>query len=216
MLRRERAAAAARRPGGTLAMFTGFPLFPEQASTLAPAASTGCTSSSSPSPSSSSCRSRRRCSIFAIRYRRRSTDEWPEEIHGSLLLELAWTHHPFLITVVVFVWGAILFFSLNRPPDNAIEIHVVGKRWMWKLQHMTGQREINELHVPVRRPVKLTLDLRGRDPQLLRPGLPHEEGRGAGALQLIWFEATKAGPLPPVLRRVLRHQALAHDRLRSS
>ena len=50
----------------------------------------------------------------------------------------------------MFVWGADVFFALTGPPDDAIEIYVVGKRWMWKLQHMTGQREINELHVPGR------------------------------------------------------------------
>ncbi len=59
--------------------------------------------------------------------------------------------------MVIFVWGARVFFHMNRAPDDAIDVHVVGKRWMWKLQHLTGQREINELHVPVGRPVRLTL-----------------------------------------------------------
>ena len=64
------------------------------------------------------------------------------EIEGSLLLELTWSIIPFLITIVMFVWATALFFAQVRVPDDAIQIDVVGKRWMWKLQHMTGQREI--------------------------------------------------------------------------
>ena len=97
--------------------------------------------------------------------------------------------------MVIFVWGAepLLRRSSGRPTTRC-EVYVVGKQWMWKLQHLTGQREINELHVPVGRPVKLTHDLRGRDPQLLRARVPHEEGRRArAATRTVWFEATKPG-----------------------
>ena len=59
--------------------------------------------------------------------------------------------------MVMFAWGASILFKESRPPDNAMQIYVVGKQWMWKLQHMEGQREINELHVPLGRPVKLTM-----------------------------------------------------------
>ena len=75
---------------------------------------------------------------FAIRYRRRSDDDRPAEIHGSLLLELTWTIIPFLLMSVMFVWGARVFFHLNRAPDDAMTVSVVGKRWMWKLQHRRG------------------------------------------------------------------------------
>jgi cytochrome c oxidase subunit 2 len=90
--------------------------------------------------------------LFAIKYKRRSPDEWPPRFEGSLTLELTWTFIPLVLVSVMFIWGAVLFFSMNRPPDDALEVNVVGKRWMWKLQHITGQREINELHVPVGRP----------------------------------------------------------------
>ena len=110
--------------------------------------------------------------------------------------------------MVIFVWGASLFATHPAPAGRrACRSYVVGKQWMWKLQHLEGRREINELHVPVGQPVKLTHDLRGRDPQLLRAGLPHQAGRGArAATPRTWFEATKAGELPPLLRRVLRHR----------
>ena len=119
---------------------------------------------------------------FAIRYRRRSeqrtaaracTAAWRSRSRGRVI--------PFGLTMVMFTWGASIFFTESRPPDNAMQIYVVGKQWMWKLQHMEGQREINELHVPVGRPVRLTMTSRGRDPQLLRAGLPHQAGRGARA-----------------------------------
>src|SRR5690606_5971408 len=86
---------------------------------------------------------------FAVRYRRRSADEIGHPIHGSLVLELTWSIIPLMIAMVIFFWGASVYFALVTPPKNAMEIYVVGKRWMWKAQHLTGQKEINELHVPV-------------------------------------------------------------------
>ena len=73
------------------------------------------------------------------------------------MLEITWTVIPFLISMVIFVWGASVFFAMSRPPDETLNIYVVGKQWMWKFQHLDGQREINELHVPVGRPVKLIM-----------------------------------------------------------
>src|SRR6476661_2472488 len=93
--------------------------------------------------------------IFAVKFHRKNGDEVGVAIHGSLALELLWTFIPLGITMVMFVWGAQVFFHLTRPPKGALEIYVVGKQWMWKLQHSDGAREINELHVPVGRPVKL-------------------------------------------------------------
>jgi cytochrome c oxidase subunit 2 len=95
--------------------------------------------------------------LFAIRYRRRHRDEVGHAIHGSLALELLWTVIPFGIVMVMFAWGAKVAFDIFRPPAGAMEIYITGKQWMWKAQHMGGQREINELHVPVGRPVKLIM-----------------------------------------------------------
>jgi cytochrome c oxidase subunit 2 len=95
--------------------------------------------------------------VFAVRYRRRSDDQIGVAIHGSLALELVWTFIPLGIAMVMFAWGAKVFFELYRSPAGAMEVFVVGKQWMWKVQHMEGQREINELHVPVGRPVKLIM-----------------------------------------------------------
>ena len=66
--------------------------------------------------------------------------------------------------MVIFVWGASVFFAMSRPPDETLNIYVVGKQWMWKFQHLDGQREINELHVPVGRAGEADHDVRGRHP----------------------------------------------------
>ena len=74
------------------------------------------------------------CSIFylAIRYRRRSDRELPHVQHGGMALEIIWSVIPFGITMVMFTWGAKLYFKESRPPDNALPLYVVGKQWMWK------------------------------------------------------------------------------------
>src|SRR5690349_13833207 len=94
---------------------------------------------------------------FTIRYRRRREERITPRITGSLRLELAWSIVPLFFFCAMFAWGANLYLYQAQPPGDALNVYVVGKQWMWKLQHLGGQREINELHVPVNRPVKLTL-----------------------------------------------------------
>src|SRR5262249_4456410 len=94
---------------------------------------------------------------YAIRYRRRSEDYYPKPIVGSHKLEVGWTTVTLVLFMTMFFWGASVYFSMIRPPDDAMVIYVTGKQWMWKVQHPEGQREINELHVPVGRPVRLIL-----------------------------------------------------------
>src|SRR5690606_17949631 len=89
--------------------------------------------------------------VFAIRFRRRHEDEVGADIHGSLIAELTWTLIPLALSLVMFFWGADLFFRLARPPVDAMDYFVVGKQWMWKVQHPDGTREINQMHVPAGR-----------------------------------------------------------------
>jgi cytochrome c oxidase subunit II len=95
--------------------------------------------------------------VFAIKYRRKSKDEIPVQIHGNLPWEITWTGIPVLIVIVYFVWGAQLFITQARPPQNSEHVYVVGKQWMWKIQHPEGPREIDMLHVPVGVPTELIL-----------------------------------------------------------
>jgi len=130
---------------------------------------------------------------FAVRYRRRSEDDRPGEIHGSLALELVWSIIPLAIVVVIFAWGARLFFHINRPPDDAMTVSVVGKRWMWKLQHPTGQREINELHVPAGRAVRLVLTSEDTIHSFFVPAFRIKKDAVPGRYTVAWFRATRPG-----------------------
>jgi len=95
---------------------------------------------------------------FALKYRRRSeNDPLPATTAHNIPLEITWTVIPSIIVFCVFVWGARIYVDQFNPPDDAMEIFVVGKQWMWKIQHPQGKREINELHVPVGRAIRLTL-----------------------------------------------------------
>jgi len=95
---------------------------------------------------------------FAVKYRRgRKVDRKISEEVATWKVEVTWTVIPLLITLALFTWSADAFFRMETPPEGAIEINVVGKQWMWKLQHAEGAREINELHIPRGKPVKLTM-----------------------------------------------------------
>jgi cytochrome c oxidase subunit II len=132
-------------------------------------------------------------SWFAVRYRRRSEADRPAPIHSSLKLELMWSIIPFLFMMVFFIWGAQLYFSWARPPEDAMEIYVVGKQWMWKMQHVNGQREINELHVPVGKPVKLTMISQDVIHSFFVPAFRIHMDVLPGRYTTVWFHATKPG-----------------------
>jgi cytochrome c oxidase subunit 2 len=130
---------------------------------------------------------------FAIRFRRRSESEQPQAILGSIVLELTWSIIPLCIVMVIFLWGAHVYFSMARVPPNPMEVFVVGKRWMWKIQHMTGHREINELHVPIGVPVKLTLGSEDVIHSFFVPAFRVKKDAVPGRFQTMWFEATRPG-----------------------
>jgi cytochrome c oxidase subunit 2 len=131
--------------------------------------------------------------VFTIKFKRRHADEVGADIHGSLALELTWTFIPFVLAMVMFVWGADLFFRLSRPPADAMEIFVVGKQWMWKVQHPEGVREINELHVPVGRNVRLTLGSEDVIHDYSIPAFRVKMDVVPGRLTTMWFQATTPG-----------------------
>jgi len=131
--------------------------------------------------------------FFAVKYRRRHDDEVGAAIHGSLALELVWTIIPFIISMGMFAWGAKVFFDLYRVPAGAMEIFVVGKQWMWKAQHMGGQREINELHVPVGRPVRLIMGSEDVIHSFYIPAFRVKADVVPGRYNTLWFQATRPG-----------------------
>jgi len=135
------------------------------------------------------------CSIFylAIRYRRRSENELPRAIHGGTALEIVWSVIPFGLTMVMFTWGASIYFNESRPPDNALDVYVVGKQWMWKLEHLGGQREINELHIPVGRAVRLTMTSEDAIHSFYVPAFRTKQDAVPGRYTTTWFMPTKVG-----------------------
>jgi cytochrome c oxidase subunit II len=130
---------------------------------------------------------------FAIKYRRKSEREIPPPIHGSLRLEIAWSILPFLVMLVMFFWGTKVYFDNAVPPADAMDIYVVGKQWMWKMQYPDGQREINELHVPIGQPVRLTLASEDVIHSFFIPAFRVKHDVVPGRLNTLWFNATKAG-----------------------
>jgi cytochrome c oxidase subunit 2 len=135
------------------------------------------------------------CSIFyfAIHYRRRSESELPRAIHGGMALEILWSVIPFGLTMVMFTWGASIYFNESRPPDNALDVYVVGKQWMWKLEHLGGQREINELHIPVGRAVRLTMTSEDAIHSFFVPAFRTKQDAVPGRYTTTWFTPTKVG-----------------------
>jgi cytochrome c oxidase subunit II len=129
---------------------------------------------------------------FAIRYRRMPGAR-PPRILGSMQLEVTWSIIPFLIFLIMFGWGAHVYFAQTQPPDDAIEVYVVGKQWMWKIQHQGGQSEINELHVPVNQPVKLTLTSEDVVHDFFVPAFRNKVDVLPGRYVHTWFQATKTG-----------------------
>jgi len=131
---------------------------------------------------------------LSIKYRRRPGEfVRTPHIHGSTALEIAWSIIPFGITMIMFFWGAHLFITLKRPPDNALQVNVVGRQWMWKVQHLEGRREINELHVPLGRPVKVTLTSEDVIHSFYVPAFRIKQDAVPGRYTTTWFEATKIG-----------------------
>jgi len=131
--------------------------------------------------------------IFAMKYRRRSEKEVPRPIHGSMIIEITWSVVPFLVMLTFFWWGAEIYFRNESPPANAMDVYVVGKQWMWKIQYPDGQREINELHVPVGRPVRLTLASEDVIHSFYIPAFRLKHDVVPGHYDNMWFTATKPG-----------------------
>ena len=131
--------------------------------------------------------------LFSFKYRRRSEDERPRPSEGSIALEGTWGIIPLILSRAGFALGAGVFFRMYRAPENAIDIYVVGKQWMWKVQHPEGKREINELHVPVNQPVQLTLASEDVIHAFSVPAFRIKRDVVPGRYNTMWFEATKAG-----------------------
>jgi len=172
-------------------MFSNFPLWPERASTIAGNVDALfiflLIVSGMMSLLVFSC-----VIYFAARYRHRKGIP-AEQIEGSTPLELTWSIIPMFVFAAIFLWGAVVYFQERTPPRDASEVYVVAKQWMWKLEHAEGQREINSLHVPVGRDVKLIMTSQDVIHSFYIPAFRLKQDVLPGRYTTLWFRATKPG-----------------------
>ncbi len=131
--------------------------------------------------------------FFAVRHRRRVAGERGQEAQGGLALEVVWTVIPLGLVMVMFAWGASVYLEGAKPPADATQIYVVAKQWMWRMQHLDGQREMNELHVPVGRAVRLTMTSEDVIHSFYVPAFRMKYDVLPGRYTTFWFEPTKPG-----------------------
>ena len=130
--------------------------------------------------------------FFSFKYRR-SVSPATKPRSEPMWLELTWTLIPLCISMVIFVWGASVFASAHYPPADAMDIYVVGKQWMWKAQHPQGRREINELHIPTGRPIRLIMTSQDVIHDFYIPAFRVKQDVLPGRYTSEWFEATEPG-----------------------
>jgi cytochrome c oxidase subunit 2 len=129
---------------------------------------------------------------FSMRYRK-AVHPVATQIEGSTLLEATWTIIPLAIFLVTFVWGALLYFRIYNPPVNSMNIYIVGKQWMWKAEHPGGQHEIDALHVPIGKPIQLTMISQDVFHSFSIPDFRIKREVIPGRYSTVWFEATTPG-----------------------
>ena len=130
--------------------------------------------------------------ILSAKYRRKPGVQ-PVAIHGSLPLEITWSVAPMFFFFAFFIAGALIFFKERTPPHGASEVYVVAKQWMWKIEHPEGAREINELHVPVGRDVKLIMTSMDAIHSFFVPAFRLKQDVLPGRYTILWFRATEPG-----------------------
>jgi len=132
--------------------------------------------------------------FFSVHYRRRPGDVGPPpDTYQSHALEWFWTITPLFVFMVMFVWGGTIYFGAYRAPDDATPVYVVARQWMWKFQHPEGQREINTLHVPAGRPVKMIITSEDVIHSFFVPAFRVHMDALPGRYTSVWFHATKPG-----------------------
>jgi cytochrome c oxidase subunit II len=134
--------------------------------------------------------------FFLAKYRRNASVDRTPTKNTSLAIEVTWSVIPLAIFIILFGWGARIYLRESEVPPNAIEIHVVGKQWMWKLEHLQGKREINELHVPVDRTIKLVMTSQDVIHSFFMPGFRIKEDVLPGRYTTQWFTPTRTGTYP--------------------
>ena len=130
---------------------------------------------------------------FSVRYRRKPGQVPAPSPKTNLPLEVFWSVTPLGFFMVFFVWGATIYFAAYRAPDDASVIYGQAKQWMWKFQHPEGQREINELHVPIGRPIRVMLTSEDVIHSFFVPGFRVHMDVLPNRYTSVWFEPKVPG-----------------------
>ncbi|MGH7000883.1 MAG: cytochrome c oxidase subunit II, partial [Stellaceae bacterium] len=131
--------------------------------------------------------------VYMIKYRAGSKIDRGVLAEKTWRLETAWTVATLVIFFGLFVWGADLYVRLLQPPPDALRIYVIGKQWMWKVEHRGGQREINALHLPVGRPIELVMTSEDVIHDFSVPAFRIKHDVLPGRYETLWFQADKPG-----------------------
>lgn len=134
--------------------------------------------------------------IFAVRYRVGSSANRDRPQNENMKIEIAWSLPPLLLGIAIFAWGANDFVWYKTPPKDAMEIFVIGKQWMWHIQQPNGVRENNEIHVPIGKPVKLTMISQDVLHAMYIPAFRVQYHVVPGRYTSLWFQATQEGRFP--------------------
>jgi cytochrome c oxidase subunit 2 len=130
---------------------------------------------------------------FAVKYRRRSEDEIGTPRPSPAWMEITWTAIPAMIFLFIFGWGVKVYFDLYSPRKSALQVYVVGKQWMWEIQHPGGQREINQLHVPLNQEIQIVLTSRDVIHSFFIPAFRIKRDAVPGMYNTVHFRPTKTG-----------------------
>ena len=131
---------------------------------------------------------------FSVKYRRGSDADRSNPSSGNVALETTWMVIPLFLGTGMFVWASAAYFEMEAvPPGDPLEIYVTGKQWMWKTQHPNGAREINTLHIPVGRPIKLIMTSQDVIHSFYIPAFRTKHDVLPGRYYTQWFQATKPG-----------------------
>ena len=131
--------------------------------------------------------------FLGLKYQKRRGENRPSIHSENLLVEVIWSTIPLIIALGIFAWGAVTYYDFRNIPENTIDISVIGKQWMWKIQHGNGSREVNTLHVPIGRPVKLTMTSQDVIHSFFVPAFRIKQDVLPAKYTTQWFEATKTG-----------------------
>jgi cytochrome c oxidase subunit 2 len=131
--------------------------------------------------------------LAAFTYKRNRPGEIGEVIHGNNVLEIGWTVIPLILAIGMFAWGAVIYVNYRTAPKDTLDIYVIGKQWMWKLQQPNGRKEINELHVPVNRNIKLIMGSEDVIHDFFVPAFRVKMDVVPGRYNTMWFQPTKVG-----------------------